>query len=76
MFFLTLSWDVLKDATKNIVDECISILDCDRATLFTLDKVTDELVLMVAEVGGNAKTHIYSHQLLKCMYPDHNHHSL
>eukprot|EP01039_Chlorochromonas_danica_P000637 gene635-692_t len=36
-------------ATENIVSETCRILSCDRATIFTVDKVTEELVLTVAE---------------------------
>lgn len=36
-------------ATDNIVAETCRILDCDRATIFTVDSITQELVLTVAE---------------------------
>lgn len=36
-------------ATENIVTETRRILACDRATIFTMDKATNELVLHVAE---------------------------
>jgi signal transduction protein with GAF and PtsI domain len=36
-------------ATDNIVTETCRILDCDRATIFTTDFATQELVLKVAE---------------------------
>lgn len=35
--------------TANIVTEACRILECDRATVFTVDSVTQELVLSVAE---------------------------
>lgn len=36
-------------ATENIISETRRILRCDRATIFTLDPITNELVLHVAE---------------------------
>jgi adenylate cyclase len=42
-------------ATDNIVAETCRILDCDRATIFTLDNVTQELVLSVAEGASNIR---------------------
>eukprot|EP01038_Epipyxis_sp_PR26KG_P008567 gene8567-11577_t len=36
-------------ATDNIVTETCRILNCDRATIFTIDSITQELVLSVAE---------------------------
>eukprot|EP01035_Chromulina_nebulosa_P024610 gene24610-32052_t len=36
-------------ATENIITQTCRILDCDRATIFTLDSVSQELVLTVAE---------------------------
>lgn len=42
-------------ATENIVAETCRILNCDRATIFTVDKVTEELVLTVAEGAKNIR---------------------
>lgn len=42
-------------ATDNIVSETCRILNCDRATIFTLDNVTQELVLSVAEGASNIR---------------------
>jgi putative methionine-R-sulfoxide reductase with GAF domain len=42
-------------ATDNIVSETCRILKCDRATIFTVDKVTQELVLSVAEGAKNIR---------------------
>lgn len=42
-------------ATDNIVAETCRILKCDRATIFTVDKVTQELVLTVAEGAKNIR---------------------
>jgi superfamily I DNA and RNA helicase len=42
-------------ATENIIFETCRILDCDRATIFTLDKITSELVLSVAEGAKNIR---------------------
>ena len=42
-------------ATDNIVSETCRILQCDRATIFTLDNVTQELVLSVAEGASNIR---------------------
>lgn len=45
-------------ATDNIVAETCRILNCDRATIFTVDKVTQELVLCVAEGAKNIRVPI------------------
>jgi hypothetical protein len=42
-------------ATENIVTETCRILNCDRSTIFTVDKVTEELVLAVAEGAKNIR---------------------
>jgi len=46
------------EATENIIGESCRILDCDRATIFTLDKVTQELVLSIAEGAKNIRVPI------------------
>lgn len=46
------------EATENIIFEACRILDCDRATIFTLDKITQELVLSVAEGAKNIRVPI------------------
>ena len=46
------------EATENIIAESCRILDCDRATIFTLDKITQELVLSVAEGAKNIRVPI------------------
>lgn len=45
-------------ATENIVSETCRILQCDRATIFTVDHVTEELVLSVAEGAKNIRVPI------------------
>lgn len=45
-------------ATENIVAETCRILTCDRATIFTVDRVTEELVLTVAEGAKNIRVPI------------------
>jgi hypothetical protein len=45
-------------ATDNIVTETCRILNCDRATIFTVDKITQELVLAVAEGAKNIRVPI------------------
>ena len=45
-------------ATDNIVGETCRILDCDRATIFTVDDITQELVLTVAEGAKNIRVPI------------------
>mmetsp|Transcript_19770 Transcript_19770/g.21494 ORF Transcript_19770/g.21494 Transcript_19770/m.21494 type:complete len:477 (-) Transcript_19770:496-1926(-) len=45
-------------ATENIVTETCRILNCDRATIFTVDRVTEELVLTVAEGAKNIRVPI------------------
>mmetsp|Transcript_2017 Transcript_2017/g.3172 ORF Transcript_2017/g.3172 Transcript_2017/m.3172 type:complete len:485 (-) Transcript_2017:186-1640(-) len=45
-------------ATDNIVAETCRILNCDRATIFTVDKITNELVLSVAEGAKNIRVPI------------------
>ena len=45
-------------ATENIVAETCRILSCDRATIFTVDRVTQELVLTVAEGAKNIRVPI------------------
>lgn len=42
-------------ATENIIFETCRILNCDRATIFTVDKITQELVLSVAEGAKNIR---------------------
>lgn len=42
-------------ATDNIVSETCRILSCDRATIFTLDEASQELVLSVAEGAKNIR---------------------
>jgi signal transduction protein with GAF and PtsI domain len=42
-------------ATDNIVTETCRILNCDRATIFTLDDVSHELVLCAAEGARNIR---------------------
>lgn len=42
-------------ATDNIVAETCRILHCDRATIFTTDFITQELVLCVAEGARNIR---------------------
>ena len=42
-------------ATNNIVTETCRILNCDRATIFTLDEAARELVLCVAEGAKNIR---------------------
>lgn len=42
-------------ATENIVAETCRILACDRATIFVLDDITNELVLCVAEGAKNIR---------------------
>lgn len=42
-------------ATDNIVTETCRILNCDRATIFTLDSAAQELVLAVAEGAKNIR---------------------
>ena len=42
-------------ATENIISETCRILGCDRATIFTLDQTTNELVLCVAEGAKNIR---------------------
>jgi hypothetical protein len=42
-------------ATDNIVTETCRILNCDRATIFTVDAMTQELVLCVAEGARNIR---------------------
>ena len=37
------------EATASIIRESCRLLQCDRATLFTLDRTRNELVLLVAE---------------------------
>jgi len=43
------------ESTSNIVGECCRILDCDRATMFTLDTISQELLLWVAEGVNNIR---------------------
>jgi len=43
------------EATDNIVAETCRILNCDRATIFTLDHITHELVLCVAEGAADIR---------------------
>jgi hypothetical protein len=43
------------EATDNIVTETCRILNCDRATIFTLDAVNQELILCVAEGARNIR---------------------
>jgi len=43
------------EATNNIVTETCRILDCDRATMFTLDKINQELLLWAAEGVTNIR---------------------
>jgi hypothetical protein len=45
-------------ATDNIITETCRILDCDRATIFTVDSATQELVLCVAEGVKNIRVPI------------------
>jgi hypothetical protein len=45
-------------ATDNIVAETCRILNCDRATIFTVDMITKELVLCVAEGAKNIRVPI------------------
>jgi len=45
-------------ATDNIVAETCRILNCDRATIFTVDNITKELVLSVAEGAKNIRVPI------------------
>jgi hypothetical protein len=45
-------------ATDNIVAETCRILNCDRATIFTVDMITSELVLSVAEGAKNIRVPI------------------
>lgn len=45
-------------ATDNIVTETCRILNCDRATIFTVDTLTAELVLCVAEGAKNIRVPI------------------
>lgn len=45
-------------ATDNIVAETCRILNCDRATIFTIDNITQELVLTVAEGARNIRVPI------------------
>ncbi len=42
-------------ATENVIAETRSILQCDRATIFTMDPVTNDLVLHVAEGARNIR---------------------
>ena len=42
-------------ATDNIVTETCRILNCDRATIFTIDFITQELILCVAEGARNIR---------------------
>lgn len=42
-------------ATENIISETCRILNCDRATIFTLDEATNEIVLCVAEGAKNIR---------------------
>ena len=42
-------------ATSNIVNETCRILNCDRATIFTLDSAAQELTLCVAEGAKNIR---------------------
>ncbi len=59
-------------ATDNIVAETCRILNCDRATIFTLDKITQELVLSVAEGAKNIRVPIgqviWSELLENCLF--------
>lgn len=43
------------ESTSNIVGECCRILNCDRATMFSLDTITQELLLWVAEGANNIR---------------------
>lgn len=45
-------------ATENIVSETCRILNCDRATIFTVDRITEELVITVAEGAKNIRVPI------------------
>jgi hypothetical protein len=51
-------------ATENIIFEACRILDCDRSTIFTLDKITQELVLSVAEGAKNIRVPIGQVQIV------------
>lgn len=42
-------------ATENIISETCRILECDRSTIFTLDSLTQELVLSIAEGARNIR---------------------
>ena len=42
-------------ATENIISETRKILSCDRATIFTIDSLSNELVLHVAEGARNIR---------------------
>merc|ERR1711991_219161 len=43
------------ESANNITTACCRILDCDRATMFTLDPVAQELLLWVAEGAKNIR---------------------
>ena len=43
------------EAANNITTSCCKILDCDRATMFTLDPIAQELLLWVAEGAKNIR---------------------
>jgi len=45
-------------ATENIIHETCQILNCERASIFTADRLTNELVLSVAEGAKNIRVPI------------------
>ena len=61
-------------ATDNIVSETCRILSCDRATIFTTDFITQELVLHVAEGASNIRvqlgkvTYMTQHERYSVLY--------